>query len=420
MAVAFAFSVYEWPPGADTIEGLETLLIGVLMEDFFHQLAYFMICVHRQGNGGHYAADTCRTYCSYIKVQLESRPNLQKMFGQYNTEDPRQPIWYSQFNAAILRAHGERWVLQHDGTYEDGLRVKAIYNPVSRIPHPNLPSPTNSLSPPSPRRRRPPPPAAARPPAPHAQGLRKILLTRMSKEASRTTDLANAEGNMALLFLYHFAGRANELRSLAFSGASGMYWDPELNAVVLMWRESKTLRRYPIVLVPHAEDYIVCPLFALANYGIHGGFERDRAPDADPMAKSNNMVFGELHKLATVAPKISKMLPDGAGSHSGRHAAVTVMEHCPETVHQQTLDRSGHRHQDHSATYTEATAVATLPGGKALSEWACPKQKVFPPTPPMPVFDKLHMYGRTQRSARKGARAKRAQRRCCSPPRTPP
>ncbi|GMI42216.1 hypothetical protein TeGR_g6055 [Tetraparma gracilis] len=171
-----------------------------------------------------------------------------------------------------------------------------------------------------------------------------------------------------------------------------MYWDTEINGLVVMWRESKTLKRYPTVLIPHAFEYSVCPLFAMANYGIHGGFERDHAHGADPMAKANNMLFGGLSELKNIAAKISNMLPVGAGSKSGRRAAATAMDMHPVLDHGALMRRGGWKYGDHSREYIQPTASGTVLGGKALSEWVNPRERVYYPSLPIEVHDRLFLY----------------------------
>jgi hypothetical protein len=130
---------------------------------------------------------------------------------------------------------------------------------------------------------------------------------------------------------------------------------------------------------------------ATAVYALAGGLGR-----VDANAPKANSVFFNFQKVNPnyVSTLIGKNLPGSFTAKSLRKGAVTEMENHPDTNHENTTARSGHATGNDvaSSSYFVRTITSSLPGGKALCEYANVHARVHMATLPLEILPRQDEY----------------------------
>lgn len=215
-----------------------------------------------------------------------------------------------------------------------------------------------------------------------APSLHEVLMSIL-----KSTEKFKSEYRLAFVITYLAAGHGGEAKFLNYLDWSS---DESLQSLTLLWRESKTIQRYPMAFGPdsflwtcdifHAQASYWCTpgvdgLFRLSSSNIPLGikcfvFQRFRPEEYND---------GWLTKTTTKV--LSKFTDESYNvtSKSIRRGAVTSMMLHEKLDSKFVTIRSGHVAYDNSRFYYHGTSAGSLPGFKALVGWPLPHARVYCP-----------------------------------------
>ena len=181
------------------------------------------------------------------------------------------------------------------------------------------------------------------------------------------------------------AARGGEARHLNWDEA---IWDTYLAAVEVLWKESKTLNQYPLVLFNDSKFLTTDVYFLLGGYfAIENGLH---CHDPAPITKKSMYIFPMLQKhppaytTSRVTSALREFVPEPikhmVSSKSPRIGATTEMNIHPQMTMSSLLARTGHSAGNNTDHYNVFTPAGSLPGGKCLSGWPNIRAPVYPPT----------------------------------------
>jgi len=259
---------------------------------------------------------------------------------------PPRPIWYSSFRDAVRRVYNESYITNElgdvTGDFDPDLALEA--DELGRFC--------------------------------------KKFLTSSSSSSSKHED------RLLLLLLYHAAGRGGELKHLMLAGRRGLRWDRRFKCLVLMWKETKVIRHYPLAIITHASSYQLCTVHAFAVFAAFGGFGRTNQEGSRAWFLAQTL---QKKKNNSVAPHISNLLPTGVSSRGLRVTAITDMHLSPETTDGDVNRRTGHAGGPGNNTdkYYRPSTHGSYAGGTALAGYTKINGVVTPATLPEEIIREL-------------------------------
>ena len=184
------------------------------------------------------------------------------------------------------------------------------------------------------------------------------------------------------------AARGGEARHINWDEA---IWDTHLATLEVLWKESKTLNKYPLVIFNDSKYLSVDFYFLLGGYfACDDGLHRNHASGVREFTKKSMYIFPSLqeHPPSYTTMKVTNSLREfvpqsikhQVSSKSPRIGAITQLNLHPQMTAPLLLAQTGHSAGNTTDYCNVITTTSSLPGGKCLSGWPDIQSPVYPPT----------------------------------------
>ena len=287
-----------------------------------------------------------------FKKEAMSAADYLKLWGNWTlgtAQQPPRPSWYFGFRDSVQRVYNENFITNEQGNVTGDADPERVL---------------------------------------YAKELAKCCRTFLLNSTSSPN---KHEERLLLLLLYHASGRGGELKHLMLTGRRGLRWDTKFKCLVVVWKETKVIRHYPLAIITDATSYTLCTVHAFAVFAAFNGFGRTNME-----AVRSGFLFPSLQmkKNNSIASHVSNLLPKPHTSRCLRVSSATEMHVHPDTNEQDVNMRTGHAsgHGNNTDKYFKPSTRTSLPGGMALARWPRVRHLVTPAALPEEVLRKLAKY----------------------------
>ncbi len=198
--------------------------------------------------------------------------------------------------------------------------------------------------------------------------LKQIAKVLFNEKTDAKTGLMN---RTALIFQWQLLGRVGEIAELE---VKDLRWTSGhgVRTVSIMLSRSKTISDQTLLIFPHPDNYLICPIHSLASWlAIYGSTERLFTYSAKGASAITNAFIKEATKIAN---KEKETVTKDLSSHSLRSGGATYLTMARD-VNENDIGRRGNwsvNAQKPQNIYMQYTQHNDAIVGRVLSEWEGP------------------------------------------------